>query len=114
VGLAFQGDVLVVGSSGDDTYGPEAGSVYTYSLDEAGAASGLEPWTFHGKLSAPDAAAGARFGTAVALADQTDCERPTSHSITPAAVPNRTSCSSVHAPGRNSMHRTSAVALRTQ
>lgn len=114
VGLAFQGDVLVVGSSGDDTYGPEAGSVYIYRLDEAAVASGFEPWTFQGKLSAPDASAGARFGTAVALADQADCERPPSQNITSAVVPNRTPCRLAHVPSPNSVRRTSPVALRTQ
>ena len=66
VGLAIQGDVLVVGSSGDDTFGAEAGSVYTFTLLDAAASS--EPWGFNGKLAAPDAAAGANFGGAVALA----------------------------------------------
>lgn len=58
--VAISGNVIVVGAKGHDGDGSEAGAAYVFSR------SGND-WPQQTKLSSPSAAAGARFGTAVAI-----------------------------------------------
>jgi hypothetical protein len=60
--LAVHGDVLVVGSSGHDAAGPDAGAAYVYRYNGSS-------WSQETKLQAPDAAAGDLFGVSVGLYD---------------------------------------------
>ncbi len=60
--LALAGDLLAVGAPGRDLDGSWAGAVYVYRRD-------ADAWTPVATLVAPDATAGARFGTSVAFLD---------------------------------------------
>ena len=59
--LAIDGDLLLVGASGDDEAEADAGAVYLFERGAGG-------WTQQAKLMANDAAAGDRFGRATGLA----------------------------------------------
>lgn len=59
--VSLEGDVMLVGSRGDDDRGAESGSAHVFR--RAGGA-----WAHEAKLLAPDGAANDIFGTAVALA----------------------------------------------
>ncbi len=58
--VAISGNVIVVGAKGHDGDGSESGAAYVFSR------SGSD-WAQQTKLASPSAAAGARFGTAVAI-----------------------------------------------
>ncbi|HKE17074.1 MAG TPA: FG-GAP repeat protein [Kofleriaceae bacterium] len=60
--LALAGGLLAIGAPGRDDDGTSAGAVYVYQQGEGG-------WHEVATLRAPDAAAGARFGTSVAFVD---------------------------------------------
>jgi len=60
ISVAVSGNVAVVGSWQDDDAGSRSGSAYVYRL-----AGGT--WTNGGKLTAPDAGPGQRFGVSVAI-----------------------------------------------
>ncbi|HUP41837.1 MAG TPA: FG-GAP repeat protein, partial [Thermoanaerobaculia bacterium] len=63
--LDLDGTTLLVGSLLDDDRGADSGSAYVFELGP-----GAEGWRQSAKLLAPDAAAGHRFGFAVALAGE--------------------------------------------
>lgn len=67
--VAMSGGRLVVGAPLDDTQATDAGAVYVYVRDDAGTPDNLldDQWLVQQKLFASNAAAGDRFGTAVAL-----------------------------------------------
>lgn len=60
--VAMDGDYVVVGAFGDDDAGSSSGSAYVFIRDQ-------DTWTQIAKLTAPDAAAGDRFGISVDLDD---------------------------------------------
>ena len=62
--VALSGDTLVVGAPGDGDSGSLAGSVYVFQRSGTG-------WTLRQKLLADDAQAADRFGSAVAVDDNT-------------------------------------------
>ena len=62
--VAISPTVVVVGAPGDDAAGVDAGSVYIFRYDGV-------TWEPEVKITAADATAGARFGAAVAIDQQT-------------------------------------------
>jgi hypothetical protein len=58
--VAIDGDVVVVGTDGDDDAGNQSGSAYVYRYDGSA-------WVLERKLVASDATANARFGISVAV-----------------------------------------------
>ncbi|MBI5668071.1 MAG: hypothetical protein HZC41_08685 [Chloroflexi bacterium] len=62
--VAIDGSVMAVGAYGDDDRGAEAGSVYVYTRQG-------QSWQLETKLTAPDGAAGDRFGFSVAISGDT-------------------------------------------
>ena len=61
--VAISGDTVVIGASDDDDAGDDSGSAYVFDRNDGG----TNDWGEVKKLTAADAAAGDRFGTAVAI-----------------------------------------------
>ncbi|NQT93857.1 MAG: hypothetical protein HQ559_13945, partial [Lentisphaerae bacterium] len=64
VSVSVDGDVTVVGASGDDDAGSDSGSAYVFERN----AGGINAWSQVAKLTASDGAAGDGFGFAAAVA----------------------------------------------
>mmetsp|Transcript_875 Transcript_875/g.2041 ORF Transcript_875/g.2041 Transcript_875/m.2041 type:complete len:552 (+) Transcript_875:215-1870(+) len=62
--VAFDGDTVVVGATGDDDNGQGSGSAYVYTRDGTGTSA---KWTQQTKLVAEDGAANDNFGVSVAI-----------------------------------------------
>ena len=65
--VAVSGDTAVVGASGEDGRGSNAGAAYVFQRDQGG----TDNWGQIKKLSASDAQAGDRLGISVAVSDDT-------------------------------------------
>jgi hypothetical protein len=68
LGIAIDGDTIVVGSYQDDDDGENSGSVYVFTRPETGWAGIL---TETAKLTASDAAVGDQFGYTVDISNET-------------------------------------------
>ena len=62
--LEIDGDLLIVGAPGDNTFGSDSGAAYVFVRT-----NGI--WHYEAKLTASDGSAGATFGQSVAVSGST-------------------------------------------